>query len=263
MAVRIYNLFPFIEENILGQAEQNDSDDDSNDKTNIKTAQNAKKNREKVLRQTKLIPKLVFRIETFNKFVLLLSKKTKKDLTYLLHIGTVRDFRIKEPALIEAIKNACDGRADVAGSEFGDLADLDVQEDENEALFLRPTESSELVGAAASLGPEESQLNEQESNTETSDVGDENQALKNLALLNERSKRKSRKKRSSTEDDPGAARGDDAGAGKKRKVTKKKAESPKINKRALETINEIAAVKVTTSKTLGPIRRTSRGSKKS
>lgn len=260
MAVRIYNLFPFIEENILGQTEAPDSDDDAIDKAKLKNAQNAKKNREKVLRQTKLIPKLVFRIETFNKFVLLLSKKTKKDLTYLLHIGTVRDFRIKEPALVEAINKACDNGPGVAGSEFGDLADLEVQEEEDDMSLLRPTESS-LMGDA--LGAEESQLNEQESNTEISDVGDENQALKNLALLNERSKRKSRKKRSSGEGEEEPKRADEsAGGGKKRKVTKKKAESPKINKRALETINEVAAVAVTTSRTLGPIRRNSRGVKK-
>ncbi|EAT42968.1 AAEL005539-PA [Aedes aegypti] len=260
LAVRIYNLFPFIEENILGQTEAPDSDDDAIDKAKLKNAQNAKKNREKVLRQTKLIPKLVFRIETFNKFVLLLSKKTKKDLTYLLHIGTVRDFRIKEPALVEAINKACDNGPGVAGSEFGDLADLEVQEEEDDMSLLRPTESS-LMGDA--LGAEESQLNEQESNTEISDVGDENQALKNLALLNERSKRKSRKKRSSGEGEEEPKRADEsAGGGKKRKVTKKKAESPKINKRALETINEVAAVAVTTSRTLGPIRRNSRGVKK-
>nr|XP_019560353.2 LOW QUALITY PROTEIN: Fanconi anemia group I protein [Aedes albopictus] len=261
LAVRIYNLFPFIEENILGQTPEPDSDDDSNDKAKLKHAQNAKKNREKVLRQTKLIPKLVFRIETFNKFVLLLSKKTKKDLTYLLHIGTVRDFRIKEPALVEAIKKACDDRPGVASSEFGDIADLDVPEEEDDVQLLRPTESS-LLGGEAALGPEESQLNEQESNTEISDVGDENQALKNLALLNERSKRKSRKKRCSADDDAEVKRADDPVGGKKRKVTKKKAESPKINKRALETMNEVASVAVTTSRTLGPIRRNSRGVKK-
>uniref|UniRef100_A0A182TNZ2 Fanconi anemia group I protein n=1 Tax=Anopheles melas TaxID=34690 RepID=A0A182TNZ2_9DIPT len=94
LASKIYDLIPFVEENIIGQDEGDEP---------VNSAK-AKSNRDKVLRQTKLIPKLVFRIETFNKIVMQLSKKTKKDLTYLLHMGTVRDFRIKTSALVEAIQ---------------------------------------------------------------------------------------------------------------------------------------------------------------
>ncbi|XP_058815005.1 Fanconi anemia group I protein [Topomyia yanbarensis] len=261
LAVRIYGLFPFIEENILGQAEQIDEDEELGEYSKSKSTNNAKRNREKVLRQTKLIPKVVFRIETFNKFVLLLSKKTKKDLTYLLHLGTVRDFRIKEPALIEAIKKACDGRQDETSSEFGDLADLDTCHEEYIEPLTRPTSSS--LDGALSVGVEESQLDEQESNTELSDVGNENLALKNLALLNEKSKRRSNKKRAGTND--GDVENIAAGVvseAKKRKVIKKKGVSPKINKKALETANEAVAAAVTTSKTLGPGRRGSKGLKK-
>ncbi|XP_058450886.1 Fanconi anemia group I protein [Malaya genurostris] len=258
LAVRIYNLFPFIEENILGQTEQADEDDDLGETSKSKPANDAKRNREKVIRQTKLIPKVVFRIETFNRFVLMLSKKTKKDLTYLLHLGTVRDFRIKEPALVEAIKKAFDGRQDETSSEFGDLADLDTWHDEHIEPLSKPTSSS--LGAS-SVAAEESQLDEQESNTELSDIGNENLALKNLALLNEKSKRRSAKKRMNADErDVENHSSVIASAAKKRKVLKKKGTSPKINKKALETVNELSAVASATkvTKTLGPGRRSSR-----
>ncbi|XP_055641903.1 Fanconi anemia group I protein [Toxorhynchites rutilus septentrionalis] len=256
LAAKIYDLFPFIEENVLGQTEEQNEDDETGENQKTKPANNSKRNREKVLRQTKFIPKLVFRIEMFNKFVLLLSKKTKKDLTHLLHMGTVRDFRIKEPALVEAIKKAYDGRSNETNSEFGDLADLEVPEDDDDRL-TRPTVSS-LVGGTPSVGIEESQLDDPENNTELSDIGDENQALINLALLNERNKRKSAKKRALTDEVTGNAT---VGAGqqiKKRKMVKKKDDSPRINKRALELANEVQSLAPTTSKTLGPSRRGSK-----
>ncbi|XP_055541221.1 Fanconi anemia group I protein isoform X2 [Wyeomyia smithii] len=262
LAVRIYNLFPFIEENILGQSEQGDEDEELEEPSKTKSSANAKRNREKVLRQTKLIPKLVFRIETFNKFVLLLSKRTKKDLTYLLHIGTVRDFRIKEPALVEAIKKACDGRQDETNPEFGDLAGLEAYQEQDLGPLPRPTSSSNMDAVVSTLSlPDESQLDQQESNTDLSDIGNENMLLKNLALLNEKSKRRSRKKRSSA--DEREVENIAIEQAKKRKVVRKKAISV-INKTALETANKpaAAAAVVLPARTLGPGRRASRSSAK-
>lgn len=51
---------------------------------------------EKVIREAKFLPKLVLRIETFNKYVIHLGKKTKFDLSTFIHIGRVRYFRIKD-----------------------------------------------------------------------------------------------------------------------------------------------------------------------
>lgn len=48
----------------------------------------------KVLKETKLIPKLVLEIEQFSKSVIQLSNKTKVDLTKYVGQGTARDFRI-------------------------------------------------------------------------------------------------------------------------------------------------------------------------
>lgn len=51
---------------------------------------------DKVIRETKFLPKLVLHIETFNKYVIFLSKKTNFDSSSYIHIGRVRYFRIKD-----------------------------------------------------------------------------------------------------------------------------------------------------------------------
>lgn len=53
---------------------------------------NALKSR--VLRETRLIPKVIFEIEQFSKSIVQLSNKTKIDLAKSIGQGTVRDFRI-------------------------------------------------------------------------------------------------------------------------------------------------------------------------
>lgn len=53
---------------------------------------NVLKNR--VLRETKMIPKVIFEIEQFSKSVVQLGKKTNVDLAHYVGQGTARDFRI-------------------------------------------------------------------------------------------------------------------------------------------------------------------------
>lgn len=48
----------------------------------------------RVLKETRLIPKVILQIEQFSKYVIQLSNKTKIDLSKLAGQGTVRDFRI-------------------------------------------------------------------------------------------------------------------------------------------------------------------------
>ncbi|XP_058062569.1 Fanconi anemia group I protein [Anopheles bellator] len=208
LASKIYDLIPFIEENVLGQEEDEEP----------ASSAKAKSNRDKVLRQTKLIPKLVFRIESFNKIVTQLSRKTKKDLTCLLHLGTVRDFRIKTSALMEAIeKTVSDGVTDDDHAEDGELEpQLDPEEDESE---LEPTSSnrSEVIREPPVSASESAEA----------------LVLKNLARLNERT-RKATKKRANETLDEGAMP-------KKQKTAKNKAGATvRINKRALQEANEAA-----------------------
>lgn len=48
----------------------------------------------RVLRETRMIPKVVYEMEQFSKCVIKLSNKTKVDLSKYVGQGTVRDFRI-------------------------------------------------------------------------------------------------------------------------------------------------------------------------
>uniref|UniRef100_A0A182Y8A9 Fanconi anemia group I protein n=1 Tax=Anopheles stephensi TaxID=30069 RepID=A0A182Y8A9_ANOST len=230
LAAKIYDLIPFVEENIIGQ----DEEGEQQKAAAASSAAKAKSNRDKVLRQTKLIPKLVFRIETFNKIVMQLSKKTKKDLTYLLHMGTVRDFRIKTSALVEAIQRTVSDRAD--GGEMSDeeadepQLDRTVDDDEDEENINRTACSnrSEVAGGAV-----------QETRGHKSNLSAEALALKNLARLNERT-RKAAKKRAfesvkDVEEIPPVV-------SKKAKPIKKKATGSKINKRALEEVGAVENV---------------------
>lgn len=83
---------------------------------------------EKVLRETKFLPKLVLRIETFNKYVIYLGKKTKCDLVNYLHIGRVRYFRIQD------LQNVLDQTMQDGGQSEVDEANLDEQEVDNEMM---------------------------------------------------------------------------------------------------------------------------------
>lgn len=48
----------------------------------------------KILRETKAIPKVIYEIEQFGRYLMQLSKKTKFDFSKYLGQGTSRDFRI-------------------------------------------------------------------------------------------------------------------------------------------------------------------------
>ncbi|XP_050081873.1 Fanconi anemia group I protein isoform X2 [Anopheles aquasalis] len=226
LASRIYDLFPFIEENILAQDEAQDDGEEAVGKRSVESSAKAKSNRDKVLRQTKFLPRLVFRIESYNKIVTQLSRKTKKDLTYLLHMGTVRDFRIKTSALKEAIeKTVTHGGDDDESNEEADLEpelDRDEGEDDIEASIDRSACSnrSEVMRAVPT--------------GRASDISGEALALKNLARLNERT-RKAAKKRAIQSVDDGEAT--DTAPKKLKSVKRKAAKSPKINKRVLEEVN--------------------------
>ncbi|XP_072384850.1 Fanconi anemia group I protein homolog [Diabrotica undecimpunctata] len=60
----------------------------------------------KVLRETRLIPKVVYEMEQFSKCVIQLSNKTKVDLSKYVGQGTARDFRILTDALNKEMENS-------------------------------------------------------------------------------------------------------------------------------------------------------------
>ncbi|XP_015108485.1 Fanconi anemia group I protein [Diachasma alloeum] len=58
----------------------------------------------KVLKETKFIPKVVYEIEQFNKEILALGKKTRVPLESYIKHSITRDFRIKHPQLVEGLE---------------------------------------------------------------------------------------------------------------------------------------------------------------
>lgn len=154
LPLKIYRIIAFIEDAI----------DDENNDDNVVSKRSKKKNdgkmdRARVMRETKNIPKLVLRIETWNKFVIALSKKTDHDLSKCLHIGTVRDFRIKTPALREAIEKYRQHGSDSDAENGNDVnietdeSDQDSDIDIDDASTVTPTTSSAgLTGNTVSSG---------------------------------------------------------------------------------------------------------------
>ncbi|XP_008558987.1 Fanconi anemia group I protein [Microplitis demolitor] len=60
--------------------------------------------RNKVLKETKFIPKVVYEVEQFQKEILALSKKTGIHLETHIKHSITRDFRIKQPELVEGLE---------------------------------------------------------------------------------------------------------------------------------------------------------------
>ncbi|KAL2748702.1 Fanconi anemia group I protein isoform X1 [Vespula maculifrons] len=85
-----YNLVTHIEES------------QSKDKKRLKTDTNIQKNH--ILRETKLIPRVVYEIEQFSKEVLLLAKKTGVPLENYIKHSVTRDFRILGSQLTESLE---------------------------------------------------------------------------------------------------------------------------------------------------------------
>ncbi|XP_074025799.1 LOW QUALITY PROTEIN: Fanconi anemia complementation group I [Leptinotarsa decemlineata] len=92
----------------------------------------------KVLRETRLIPKVIYEIEQFSKCVIQLSNKTKVDLNKYVGQGTVRDFRIME---LDKVLEKAGGDVDTTtqstqanrstASEEGSNEEVEEEEDED------------------------------------------------------------------------------------------------------------------------------------
>lgn len=172
------------------------------------------------MRDTKYIPKLILRIENFNKFVNCLSKKTKHDLSKLLHVGTVQDFRIKTNELRQVIdKTFHDSEqmevdeADLENEQL--LADNDDDsEDEDDGTELRSGEGTEedddetvCKSAATSITsgtPTPTNDNIVEDATDDESAPSTSNALNHLAAINKRVTK--RRKRAGDTDDADEAR---------------------------------------------------------
>lgn len=189
LAARIYDLIEYIEENIFKDSSRRKKNDPLADKA-------------RVLRETKLIPKLIFRIECYNKFIILLGKKTKKDLSEYLHIGTVRDFRIKTSVLRDVLNKS------IADSNDTEIDESQLDEAEYESMGSPSSEQTDdpsdtLSELAVPLHISSSSTTSSDivKELQNSDITDPSVAMQNLAKINERAKRKKAKKNGSHDDD--------------------------------------------------------------
>lgn len=141
----------------------------------------------KSLRDTKLLPKLVFRMENFYKFVVVLGKKTKTDLAKQLHIGSVRDFKISSRGLKDAMDRSIaeSQRIEVDETQLGEAEIADLDEVElSEAESLPEEEETEQTNSTSS-GELVAKVTER-----TENESDPQVALRNLAKINARASRK-------------------------------------------------------------------------
>ncbi|KAF9420986.1 hypothetical protein HW555_002969 [Spodoptera exigua] len=95
---------------------------------NLITYLEASQNKEtatKLLRETKLIPRLVLEAELFSKQLILLSNKAKLNWQQYLSLGTARDFRIKGPVLQEAL-NAQEQQDESINEDEVDINDAET-----------------------------------------------------------------------------------------------------------------------------------------
>ncbi|KAK1122548.1 hypothetical protein K0M31_008998 [Melipona bicolor] len=83
-----YNLVTYIEEN----------------QNKLQSKSDSYAQRNKILKETKVIPRVVYEIEQFNKEILLLSKRTGVPLENYIKHSITRDFRIKNPQLVEGLE---------------------------------------------------------------------------------------------------------------------------------------------------------------
>lgn len=185
LPLKVYAMISYIEDNIFGHENEEASEDEAAPKRPKKKV--PKNQKAKVMRDTKNIPKLILRIENFNKFVISLSKKTEHDLSKCLHLGTVRDFRIKTTELREAIdkirQNDSENDEDdesvedeTNDSDDDNVDDEDGEVTEGDAVSVTGTNSTSSV--AASTG---SIINEVQHDTSL-----RTSVMKNMNAINKR-----------------------------------------------------------------------------
>ncbi|ALC42831.1 FANCI, partial [Drosophila busckii] len=126
LPVNIYELIAYVEHNIL--------DDQAQQPASKRKPQSE---RAKVLRETRYIPKVILAMESFNKHVILLSKKAKSidRLANYMHLGAVRDFNIKSGDLRDMIERTYSqsSQIEVSASSLEQEAESEQEQQEESA----------------------------------------------------------------------------------------------------------------------------------
>ncbi|XP_031616603.1 Fanconi anemia group I protein [Contarinia nasturtii] len=190
LPLKIYSMINYIEDNIFEREQANENDDGAAKRLKKNDAKNQKA---RLMRDTKNIPKLIKSIENFNKFVISLSKKTEHDLNKCLHIGTVRDFRIKTKELREAIDKFRDNDDESSGEdEISDSDDDEEIEGEAEIVSVAGTESGLSSATTGSTGSIIQEVNH--------DASLKTSVMKNLNAINKRANKRKKQPNDSVDE---------------------------------------------------------------
>ena len=193
LPLKVYAMISYIEDNIFANEQDEDGNEDEAHRSKSKKPKNQKA---KVMRDTKNIPKLILRIENFNKFVISLSKKTEHDLSKCLHLGTVRDFRIRTRELRDAIEkirqNEEDDDDDEGDGSVEDTVDSDDEDDDDDMAEVSEAASVAATGSTSSIaGSTGSSINNSIIKEVQHDTSLRTSVMKNMNAINKRaSKRK-------------------------------------------------------------------------
>lgn len=210
LASKIYELVSYIEEKCTNEISKTSKKKDP------------KADKAKLLRETRNLPKLILRIENYNKFVIMLGKKTKNDLSNYLHIGTVRDFKINTNKLKDALQNAFSQSDEIEETESPNLEEIEhMSESEEDELPVQ----QEIIVSPAQTSTQTSTSGVVQ---DTNNVTEISAALLNMNKINQ----KTAKKRKSREVKEPVA--------KKRKRTPMKINKPVLDVRRLSTSSEFS-----------------------
>lgn len=194
LPIRVYRLISYIEDNI----DDHDNDEvpgtaKSTSSKRGETKKNSHLEKAKIMRDTRNIPKLILRIENFHRFVTSLGQKIKQDLSKMLHLGTVRDFRIRASNLREAVERLLleSQQLDV-DEESEDLDNRQITEsDESSEADENNASGDEGEDAADDVPVSSSSSNETtiRENPHNSEVKTQN-AIQHLNAINRRSSKR-------------------------------------------------------------------------
>lgn len=196
LPLKVYAMISYIEDNIFAIEQGEAGNEDEAPKPKSKKPKNQKA---KVMRDTKNIPKLILRIENFNKFVISLSKKTEHDLSKCLHLGTVRDFRIRTHELRKAIdkirQNGEDADDDDDDDDEGDDSvddeTVDSDDDDDDMAEVSEAASVTATGSTSSIaGSTGSSVNNSIIKEVQHDTSLRTSVMKNMNAINKRANKR-------------------------------------------------------------------------